>query len=171
MTTAYKFKAGYTKLGVATAPSAAPTINIINVATDALVATAQATTASANMPGVYTYTYSGAASLNLIALFHTTDTSVDQQDLFAIDIDSWVAASVSLGSGAVSWEVTVDDGTDPLDGVDVWVTTDLAGANVVARGQTDDLGAVTFLLDAGDYYFWKQLAGYSFTNPELTTVA
>lgn len=170
MATTYKFKVGYTKLGIATSPSVAPTINILNVDTDALVATAQPVTASTAMPGVYTYTYSGAANLNLIALFHTTDASMDQQDLYAIDIDKVVLASVSLGNGSVSWSVTVNDGVNPLDGVDVWVTTDILGANVVARGSTNALGVVTFMLDAGDYYFWKQLAGYNFTNPQLDTV-
>ena len=29
---------------------------------------------------------------------------------------------------------------------------------------------VSFLLDAGTYYAWKQLAGYNFTNPEAFTV-
>lgn len=171
MTTSYKFKVGYTKLGVATAPAVNPTINILNVDTDALLVTAGTVTASTNMPGVKTYTYSGAAGLNLIGLFHTTDASMDQQDLFSIDIDAVVVQSMSLGSGAVSWTVTVNDGANPLDGVEVWVTTDLAGANIVASGTTDALGVVTFLLDAGSYYFFKQLAGFNFTNPELTVVA
>jgi hypothetical protein len=103
MTTDYKFKAGYTKLGVATAPSPAPTVNIVNVATDALVVTAGVTTASAAMPGVYTYTYSGAAMLNLIALFHTTDATVDEQDIFGIDIDAAVVLSRATASSSVAY--------------------------------------------------------------------
>lgn len=70
------------------------------------------------------------------------------------------------GSGAVSTPITITDGTNPLDGVEVWVTTDQAGSNMVASGVTDALGVVTFLLDPGDYYVWKQLAGWNFTNPE-----
>jgi len=170
MATNYKFKVGYTKLGVATAPSAAPTINILNVGTDALVATAQPTTASATMPGVYTYTYNGANGLDLIALFHTTDASMDQQDLFCIDIDKLVTTSISLGSGASTWPITVNDGANPLDGVDVWISTDIGGTNVIVRGYTDALGLITFYLDPGNYYAWKSLAGYNFTNPELFTV-
>lgn len=75
------------------------------------------------------------------------------------------------GTGAISWPIMVDDGTNPLDGVDVWITTDEAGLNVVARGYTDTLGVVTFQLDAGNYYLWKQLAGWTFTNPEDITVS
>jgi hypothetical protein len=76
----------------------------------------------------------------------------------------------SEGAGATSWEITVNDGTNPLDGVEVWITTDSAGTNVVASGSTDALGQVTFYLDAGTYYCWKQLAGYGFTNPETMVV-
>ncbi len=77
----------------------------------------------------------------------------------------------STGSGSISWPITIDDGLSPLDGVDVWVSTDSAGTNVVARGYTDTLGTVTFLLDAGAYYLWKQLSGYTFINPEGITVS
>jgi len=86
--------------------------------------------------------------------------------VFSTDIDD----VQTLGAGSISWEVTVNDGTDPLDGVDVWVTTDIAGLHIIARGLTDDNGLVKFMLDAGNYYGWKQLAGYSFTNPEAFTV-
>jgi hypothetical protein len=55
--------------------------------------------------------------------------------------------------------------------VDVWITTDEAGENIVARSYTDASGQVTFMLDAGDYYLWKQLGGYTFTNPEEITVS
>ena len=77
----------------------------------------------------------------------------------------------SLGSGAISWPITITVGGNPVDGVDVWISTDEAGANVIARGATDDNGVVAFLLDAGDYFAWKQLAGYAFTNPESFTVS
>ena len=75
------------------------------------------------------------------------------------------------GSGSTSTTVTVNDGVNPIDGVDVWVSTDSAGTNVVARGSTGALGTVVFMLDAGTYYAWKQLAGYDFTNPQSFTVS
>jgi hypothetical protein len=78
--------------------------------------------------------------------------------------------SGSAGAGAVAHTHLVDDGTNPLDGVAVWVSTDAAGTNVVASGVTNALGQVTLYLDVGSYYIWKQLAGWNFTNPETVTV-
>lgn len=95
MSHTYKFEVGYTKLGTASAPSSAPTINVLDIDADTLLVTAGTTTASAVMSGVYSYSYSGTEGLTLRALFHTTDTSVDQQDLFSTDMN----ASVVLGSG------------------------------------------------------------------------
>jgi len=80
-------------------------------------------------------------------------------------------STISLGSGSVAWVVMVTDGSNPLDGVNVWATTDEAGSNVVARGYTNASGQVTLMLDPGPYYFWKQLAGFNFTNPQQDTVA
>jgi len=74
-------------------------------------------------------------------------------------------AAALQGAGAVSKTLTVNDGTNPLDGVEVWATSDAAGNNVVASGSTDALGQITILLDAGTYYVWCQLGGYNFTNP------
>lgn len=76
----------------------------------------------------------------------------------------------SSGVGAVSHTITVNSGGSPLDGADVWVTTDISGSNVAARGTTNAFGQVTFFLDAGTYYGWKQLNGYTFTNPTEFTV-
>ena len=77
----------------------------------------------------------------------------------------------AAGSGSIEHTINVNDGTNPLDGVDVWVTTDEAGESIVARGSTNAMGLVTFMLDAGTYYGWKQLAGYTFTNPQTFTVS
>lgn len=78
----------------------------------------------------------------------------------------------TLGAGAVTFVYTVTNSVDsqPIPGVDVWVTTDEAGTNVVARGTTDAGGEVTFYLDAGTAYFWRQLAGWTFTNPDTEVV-
>ena len=171
MTYPYKFKAGYTTGGTATTPSVAPTVKVFDVAGGSLLITAgTATAAGTAIPGLYFYTYNGTAGLDLVALFTTTDTTVDQVDLHSY-VPDVILELETLGAGSVSWTVTVNDGTDPLDGVEVWVTTDLAGANVVASGETDALGQVTFLLDAGTYYCWKTLAGYNFANPETMVVA
>lgn len=76
------------------------------------------------------------------------------------------AASGSLvGPGATSYVIKIDDGTDPVQGADVWVSTDVAGASVVAGPlQTDSLGEVTFMLDMVAYYAWVRKDGF---NPVL----
>lgn len=85
------------------------------------------------------------------------------------DILSGVRRAYGLGS--LTCTLTVEDNGNKLDGVDVWVTSDLAGTNIVARNYTNSLGVVTFYLDAGTYYVWKALSGYTFTNPEAITVS
>ncbi len=90
--------------------------------------------------------------------------------LLVTDIDAKISDCQTLGGGSISWPITITVGGAPKDGVDVWVSTDSAGTNVVARGYTNASGVVTFMLDAGDYYCWKQLADVTFTNPETFTV-
>jgi hypothetical protein len=75
------------------------------------------------------------------------------------------------GSGATAHTVTVNDGSNPISGADVWITSDQAGNTVVASGETDGNGQVTFQLDAGTYYMWVQISGYNFTNPTQITVS
>ena len=92
----------------------------------------------------------------------------------ATDAVTEIAAAVSTaGSGAISYTVTVnDENAQPLDGVEVWITSDSAGTTVVAGTLTTNAaGQVTFMLDAGTYYLWRQLSRYNFTNPLTITVA
>jgi hypothetical protein len=79
----------------------------------------------------------------------------------------------TLGSGAITFTYTLTSSVDssPVASATVWVTTDQAGTNVVASGTTDTNGAVTFYLDAGTYYIWREKAGWNFTNPDTETVA
>lgn len=180
MTTTYKFKVAYTSSGVGYAPTPAPTITIVDASNNVLV-NAAATTALSNMTGVYIYNYTGADELDLIGRFSTTDANVDDKQLFSYtpdiittNLDAKISSRASsadiLGPGAAEYEITInDDNGNPLDGVRVWITTDAAGNNVIFNGVTDTLGKVTPMLDAGSYYAWKQLAGYTFTNPESFT--
>lgn len=84
-----------------------------------------------------------------------------------------ILAAGAAGSGAVSFPVTInDEDGDPIDGVEVWITTDSAGTNVVAGTlSTDASGLATFMLDAGTYYLWRQKSGYNFTNPVTIVVS
>jgi hypothetical protein len=110
------------------------------------------------------------AAISGVSTLSATDIISDGTAFQGAYIDAAISSRVTLGSGSVSWVITINVDGSPKDGVDVWITTDEAGANVIARGDTDDSGQVTFLLDTGSYYAWKQLAGYSFTNPEAFTV-
>lgn len=81
-------------------------------------------------------------------------------------------------AGAVEYTYTVRDTitTNPIPGVEVWITTDVAGNNVVWNGNTDAFGVARDesgalpLLDPGIYQFWSQKAGYNFPNPDAETV-
>ena len=86
------------------------------------------------------------------------------------DIESVVASS---GSGNVTWDYTLTDSTTgaPIVGATVWVTSDIAGATVLASGVTNINGVVTFYLSTGTKYIWRQKSGYSFVNPDTEVVA
>lgn len=83
------------------------------------------------------------------------------------------ALDVEVGSGALSctWTQKDDDG-NPMDNVQIWITTDEAGVNVIAGTLlTNASGEATFMLDAGTYYVWREKAGYNFTNPQTWVVS
>jgi hypothetical protein len=79
----------------------------------------------------------------------------------------------SPGAGANEWTYTLTEtgSGDPIADADVWVTTDAPGTNVVASGRTDQTGEITFYLDSGTVYVWRQKSGYNFTNPDTEVVA
>lgn len=82
--------------------------------------------------------------------------------------------SSSLGAGAVSTTIEVlDSSGNPIDGVEVWITSDPAGGNVVAGTLvTDAFGNATFMLDAGTYYVFRQKSGINFLdNPSSIVVS
>lgn len=81
---------------------------------------------------------------------------------------------------AIAFTYTVTDSVTglPVEGVEVWVSTDLAGNNIIWYGTTDAFGVARdqydFLprLDAGTYYFWKQRVGYvDDQNPDTEVVS
>ncbi len=79
----------------------------------------------------------------------------------------------AAGAGAIPWPYTLTDADTgvPIDGAEVWVTTDSLGANVIASGVTDDYGVVNFMLDAGTVYVWRKKAGWNFVNPDTEVVS
>jgi hypothetical protein len=84
-----------------------------------------------------------------------------------------IAAACGLGTGATRVVYTLtDSGTGlPISDADIWITTDIAGTNVIAGGRTDALGRVTVWLDSGvTYYVWRQKDGWIFANPDTEVV-
>ncbi len=77
------------------------------------------------------------------------------------------------GAGGIETTINAEDGSgNELQGVEVWITTDSAGTNTIAgTAITDNFGNVTFYLDAGTYYVWKQKPLYSFVNPTSIVVS
>jgi hypothetical protein len=82
------------------------------------------------------------------------------------------SASSPAGAGAVEWTYTITDSVSalPIADVSVWVSTDLAGTNIVASGTTNAAGLATFWLDSGTYFVWRSKAGVTFTNPDTEVV-
>lgn len=79
---------------------------------------------------------------------------------------------LSSGDGAVEVNLTIKDNlNNPLQDVEVWVTSDVLGQNVVAgTKETNVQGVVTFMLDPGLHYRWVQKNGFDFSNPQPFTV-
>jgi hypothetical protein len=65
---------------------------------------------------------------------------------------------------------------EPIDGVFVSITTDLAGVRVVWSGYTDTFGVARDsegglpYLDPGTYYLFRQRSGFAFNNPDTEVV-
>lgn len=91
------------------------------------------------------------------------------------DTGTTIPALINSGAGAGSilhtYTITDEADGNPIDGVEVWVSTDAAGVNVIASGYTNSSGVFSVMLDAGTYYFWRKRSGYNFTNPDTETVA
>ena len=110
---------------------------------------------SSSLPFIVKVSNHSTGSLLGIAAFNTYDVTTS-----------------NLGAGGIETTLNVVDGSSiPIQGVELWVTTDVGGGNTVAgSAYTDNFGNVTFYLDSGTYYVWKQKSGYSFSNPAGITV-
>jgi hypothetical protein len=75
------------------------------------------------------------------------------------------------GFGATAHTINVVVDGNPVDGAEVWLTTDIAGAQPHAGPLTTNAqGNVTFYLDSGTYYVWIQHGSHTFTNPTTITI-
>ena len=87
------------------------------------------------------------------------------------------AGAAGISAGAVEFTYTAEDSnSDPLEGVEIWITTDEAGSNLIWYGTSDAFGIARSssnakpMLDAGTYYFWSKKGGYTFANPDTVEV-
>ncbi len=89
-------------------------------------------------------------------------------------IDAKVSAmsgsSPGAGANEFAYTLTETGSGDPIADADVWATTDSAGTVVVASGRTNQYGVITFYLDSGPIYIWRQKSGYNFTNPDTEII-
>lgn len=82
-------------------------------------------------------------------------------------------------AGCVEFTYTVTDISTglPIEGVDVWFTTDAGGTNLKWRGTTDAFGVARDTvnnlpcLDSGTYYVWRNASGYTFDDPDTEVVS
>lgn len=114
-------------------------------------------------------------SIGSIASGGITTNSFATDSITAASLSAAAVAKIQTGlygAGAVSWSYTVTDSATslPIDGVEVWVTTDSTGLNVIASGNTNAYGVVTFMLDPGTIYLWRKHSGYTFDDPDTETV-
>lgn len=115
-----------------------------------------------------TFTVAGRLDTNVILI-----EGVDATDQLAV-----IASGAGSGT-AIEFTYTVTNSLTgvPIQGARVWVTTDVAGANVVWSGNTDTFGVARDdsnqkpMLDAGTYYFWRQKSTFTFVNPDTEVVS
>lgn len=89
------------------------------------------------------------------------------------------AAGTTFPAGAINFTYTITDSVTalPIEGVEVWISTDSPAVNIVWKGDTDAFGVARDVngnlpaLDAGTYYFWRQKAGYIFSDPDTEVVS
>jgi hypothetical protein len=123
--------------------------------------------------GWYSYlSTSGEADTVGPVAIKVTHASIVQQNM------EYVVEQRTISSIAFTYTVTNSVSAAPLEGVQVWIATDSAGANVVWVGTTDsagvardDSGALP-RLDPATYFFFRQLAGFTFSpDPDSEVVS
>lgn len=89
----------------------------------------------------------------------------------------FVVMQYNMTAIAFTYTVTNTVTLLPIEGVQVWFATDLAGTNVVWAGDTDtfgvardDNGNIPFL-DPGTYYIFRQKVGFTFIDPDVEIVS
>ena len=125
---------------------------------------------------------SPAATGDEMALTEEARAAVEATLAAAHGAGSWEGGGgggVTFPAGAIEYTYTVTNSVTglPIEGVEVWFSTDVEGANIVWAGVTDAFGVARDVLeakpwlDAGTYYVWRQKTNYAFTNPAVEIVS
>lgn len=132
--------------------------------------------------GFYSLTYStshtdtlGSLSMYFIAP-GTQQVNVQYRVVSKLVEDLSVA---TFPAGAISFTYTMTNAqtSNPLPGVNIWISTDNLANNIIWKGVTDTFGVARDVnnnkpqLDAGTYYFWRQKAGFLFNDPDSEVVS
>lgn len=175
--------------GVVTAAAVATNaIDADALATDAVteiaagVATGSAPTAADNAAAVWnaaaaSFNTAGSMGQKLNAAGGAADPLTNTvPGSYAANTAGYALGTLPSGVGSVRYVYTVHSGSDagPLigAGVSVWITSDSAGNTIVAGPLiTNDLSQVTFFLNPGVFYFWRQHAGWNFVDPDIQVVS
>lgn len=94
-----------------------------------------------------------------------------------ISVNPLQATVFPSGANEVTFTVRNSVTNLPIDGATVWISTDLAGTNVIWSGATDAFGEARNIngekpfLNNGTYYGWVQDSGYTDTNPTTLNVS
>ena len=124
--------------------------------------------------GLYSFNVSQAETNNDNLVFSCQSTTPNVSCIPQI-ISTSLPFSAQVGAGAVDVVILTEEQTThiPIDGVEVWITTDEDGLNIVAGTLVSDTNGLTkFKLD-NDTVYWvhRQRAGFNFSpNPEMLTV-
>lgn len=116
---------------------------------------------------------------NLDQAITSTETNIRGADNDTLKtISDQIDAIPGATAGAIEvTDILIDDGTNPVEGAEVWITTDGAGNNIIwygttnASGQPRDAADNNPWLDTGTYYIWVQHGNHSFSNPTSKTVS
>lgn len=112
----------------------------------------------------------GTATAGALESTLTTLRGADSDTLETLSGQLDLVASAGTGATTCTYTCEDDDG-DPIENVQVWLSTDSSGTPVYASGITNSSGQVVFYLDVGDtYYVFRQKAGVNFTNPQTWSV-
>lgn len=99
----------------------------------------------------------------------TVDTPGDCVQVVGFDPTEPLNATGQGNNTVIFTEKDINE--NPIQFVDIWVTTDEVGSNIIAGVlETNRDGQVTFQLDVGSYYLWRRHQSYSFVNPKYFTV-